>query len=135
MSIFLTLFIISLISISAMVGRKIFVLKNTNPTHTHDFAIEVPDLKEVGQIANKNWKKYSYLALVLTLRAYLISFNFLKKKYKILKNKIKEIKRKDSKVSTVQKEIEANKFLKMMSDYKKKISKIKKKIKEEEGLN
>ncbi len=135
MSIFLTLFIVSLVSISAMIGRKIYVLKNTHITYTHDFAIEVPDLKEVGQIANKNWKKYSYLALVLTLRTYLISFNFLKKKYKILKNKIKEIKRKNNKIDTVQKEIEANKFLKMMSDYKKKISKIKKKIKEEEGLN
>lgn len=135
MSIFLTLFIISLISISVMVGRKVYMLKNTQVVYTHDFAIEVPDLKEVGQMANQSWKKYSYLALVLTLRAYLISFNFLKKKYKVLKNKIRNIKRRDNKVNTVQKEIEANKFLKMMSDYKKKIKKIKKRIKEEEGLN
>ncbi|MDQ3075531.1 MAG: hypothetical protein M3Q34_00145 [bacterium] len=120
-----------------MIVRKLVVLKNRQILNTgkftHDFAIEVPDFEEVKGAAQKNLKKYSYEALVATLRVYILSTNLLKNKYKIAKERIQKIKR-GGKANLIVEPKEENKFLKMMSDYKRKIKKIKKKIKQEEGL-
>lgn len=122
-----------------MIGRRLVILKRKHvlraEAFTYDFAIEVPDFDEVKDVAHKNLKKISYKALVYTLRAYLISLNILKNKYKELSERIKKMKNRNGDDAQVPEIREANKFLKMMTEYKTKITKIKKKIKEEEGLN
>jgi hypothetical protein len=103
----------------------------------YDFVINVPDIEEVRDITNKNLSKAGYFLLVVVLRAYLLSLNFLKQKYLLLKQKINEIKqqRRLKKGIEITETREENKFLQKISEYKAKIRKIKKKIKEEEGLN
>lgn len=120
--------------ISIMIGRKLFIIKhNTNQSYAHDFAIEVPDLEEVKDVTNSNFKKYSYKTLVVMVRFYVLTLDFLKVKYKILEEKIKRIKlRKNQK--NIPEIKEANKVLSMISEYKKKIKNIRKRIKEEEGI-
>ena len=143
MSILLTSFFISLVGISTMIGRRLVVIKNKQTINAesfaHDFAIEVPDLEEVKDVTSKNLRNLGFVLLVATLRIYILSLDFLKKKYKILKNKIKEARQKRmgklGNMSNISEEREANKFLQMMSEYKTKIRKIKRKIREEEGLN
>ncbi|MCX6747816.1 MAG: hypothetical protein NTW98_02640, partial [Candidatus Nomurabacteria bacterium] len=72
MSILLISFFISLVGISAMIGRRLVILKRKHvlraEAFTYDFAIEVPDFDEVKDVAHKNLKKISYKALVYTLR-------------------------------------------------------------------
>lgn len=141
MSIFLILFFIALLSISFMIVRKLFVLKklglNNREFGDEDFVFIVPDLEEIGGVASKNLKKVGYVALVSTIRVYMISSNLLKKKYADIKEKVREIKNKNNiGPKVVDPEIkEASKFLKVVGEYKTKIKRIKRKIKEEEGLN
>ena len=102
-----------------------------------DFAFVVPDLEKISGIVGKELKKVGYITFVSGLRIYMLSFNFLKNKYKNLKVKIRDIKSKNNIGTQIikRKKQEASKFLKVVSEYKTKIKKIKRKIKEEEGLN
>jgi len=127
----------SLVGIVAMITRKVLTDPNNITEDLHNFAINVPDLEKVKEVANRNVRKLSYRTLVATLRTYLITLNFLKGRYQVLKNKINKLNKKVNPSSAVStpKTREANKFLVMISDYKKKIKNIKRKIEEEEGLN
>lgn len=111
------------------------VLKNTqfSVPADFDFMVEVPDLAEVKTILHKKSRRYGYIALVVTIRAYVLTSHALKQKSETLWQLIKRKLAKRNKEKT---HVEAeNKFLTRISEYKNRIRRIKEKIKEEEGLN
>jgi septal ring factor EnvC (AmiA/AmiB activator) len=92
---------------------------------------ELSYLKEVKHITIQGAKKHGYSLLVIAVRFYIQSTNFLREKYKEIKTKIKEKINKNH-INGEKKEI--SKFLKIIGDYKNKIREIKHKIKREENL-
>lgn len=130
MYLLLTSFFISLFSITFMIGRKLVLLKNGNITELETQEFEFPNLKELRHSTIQNLKKYGKIALIVIIRSYLRSKNFLKNKYQILKIEVKKIHRKRN----AEGKTEVSKFLKTMSEYKQKIREIKHQIKEEENL-
>lgn len=141
MNLFLTLFFVSFLGIFILLSRKIFILKRMNLQNVNleeDLALNVPDLEEIKVFLGKNFKKYGYITLYITVKIYLLSRNTIKKytvkTIRIIKsriNKNKEIETENTEKKT--KEISA--FLKMIKEYKDKIKRIKYKIKKETGLN
>jgi len=136
MSVFLILFLISTFGIALLVGRKMLVLKNTeySAPSDFDFLIEVPDFKEVKTILHQKSRRYGYIALVITIRTYVLMSHTLKRKSETLWQFIKRRLARRNKVKVPHEEAE-NKFLTKVSEYKRRIQRIKEKIKEEEGLN
>jgi len=136
MYIYLSLFFISLFTITFMVMRRVVLLKEAKIHPGTELMLDVPDLEEIKIIAANKFRIYGYVMLVGSIRLYVKSSHLLKNKYKATKETVKHLHRKYiSKSSAEVKTKEASKFLKMMGDYKKKVTAIKKKIKEEEGLN
>jgi len=137
MYISLILFFIALTGIATLLARKIFVLKHANIHHPKDLELEfeVPDLDEVKKFANKKIKRYGYMALVSTIRLYIIGGSFLKNKSMIVLKTIKS-KLPGKKITKIDKDgnIETSAFIKTISEYKHKIKKIKHRIKKEEGI-
>ena len=135
MSLILILFFVSLSGIIIMIGRKLVLLRNgqsfSEDSGNGRVLFEVPYIREIRHVTIKNLKKYGHVSLVMTLRFYIRSNNFLKNKYEETKIRIRKMTKKGPDVS-LQIEVEENKFLKMISDYKHKIREIKKKINEEE---
>ncbi|MEK7588438.1 MAG: hypothetical protein AAB438_01330 [Patescibacteria group bacterium] len=136
MYIYLSLFFISLFSITFMVMRRVVLQKDINTQEDTELILDVPDLEEIKVITIRKFKIYGYIVLVSSLRIYVKSSHLFKNKYSEVKDTVKNLHnkyvRKNKKV--VEKK-EVSKFLKMMGDYKRKIRTIKEKIKEEEGLN
>lgn len=126
----LILFFGSLLGISFMIGRKFMALQEGVVFH-HNENITEDSYEEWKHSTVKNFKKYGYLGLVATIRFYIHSLNFIKRQYETIKMKIKEIHAKKLETEGIKK-VEANKFLKMISEYKRKIRTIKHQIKEEE---
>jgi hypothetical protein len=114
-----------------MIGKKLVVLQNGQILH-RDKILRDSSLEEWKYIAVQNLKKYSYSGLVATIRLYVHFSNFLKIKYQATKVKIKNMYVKKLQKKEARKP-EANKFLKMISEYKYKIRRIKHQIKEEES--
>ncbi len=118
-----------------MVGRKLALVRNgeiPEPEHAHPF---VPDIEKAKHFTYQNIKKYEHLALVWILRIYVRLSSFLKLKYAELKTKIKiRLMKKRTDGVVEMSGAEANKFLKIISDYKHRIRHIKHKIKKEEGI-
>lgn len=136
MTIILILFFVSLLGIAIMIGRKLVLLQTgTIPARAenepHPF---VPDLEKVKEVANRNAKRYGYLATVIVIRFYVRSSNFLKSKSRNIREKIKSLieKNKNGENGQTAGPQEVNKFLRMVSDYKHKLRGIKHRIKEEE---
>ena len=130
--ILLVLFFASLISIIAMIGRKLVTLKHEEiPNHHEEVLFELPYLKEVKHITIASVRKSGYALLVGTVRFYVRSTDLLKNKYREIRNKIKNMIAK-SHATGEKKEI--SKFLKIIGDYKQKIREITHKIKKEENL-
>jgi hypothetical protein len=115
-----------------MVGRKWAILQNGEFLPLKDNVFyKAEHLEEWKNTAVKSLKNYGYKGLVGTIRFYFRSTNFLKRKYQEIKTEMEE--RRERKLSENGiKKVEANKFLKMISEYKHKIRKIKHQIKEEE---
>lgn len=130
MYLLLTSFFISLFSITFMVGRKLVLLRNSDTATLETQEFEFPNLKELKHNTTQNFKKCGKIALIVIIRSYLRSKNFLKNKYQILKIKVRKIHRKRN----AEGKTEVSKFLKTMSEYKQKIREIKHQIKEEENL-
>ena len=126
----LILFFGSLIGITFMIGRKLVVLQNNEALHESGMMRDAY-LEELKNSSIKNIKKYSYLGLVGTIRLYVHSVDFLKKKYETTKVKIKKIREKRRSINGMEKR-EVSKFLKLISEYRYKIRKIKHQIKKEE---
>jgi len=130
----LILFFGSLFGITFMIGRKLIVLQNGQLfTRRENTSYKIENLEEWRSLIVQNIKSYSYKGLVGTIRLYVRLANFLNRKYQEIKIKLKE--RQEKKLSENGNEkVEPNKFLKMISEYKRKIRKIKHQIKEEENL-
>lgn len=131
MNLLLILFFISLAGIIFMIGRKLILLQ-TEPVPTgSNFLFEIPDSKDVKHIAAKNIKKYGFILLVITIRSYVKTLNYTKKKSNELYDKAHKIITRN-KIETNNGNREVSKFLKKVSEYKQKINKIKHQIVEEE---
>ena len=131
------LFLISLAGIVVMIGRKLEYVRNGEIHHREDMPVEAPHFGELKTHFKQTLKNAGHAGLVLTLRAYVKSTNFLKNKYENIKESLERLqKRNQHLVTEISKEKkEANKFLKMMGDFKHKVREIKHKIKEEEEKN
>lgn len=113
------------------------VLLNNGQSSGNEFmdertSFEIPYTREIRGATIRNIRKYGHVSLVMTIRLYVRSNNFLKNKYEEVKVKVKDIhyKRRIKNGSRDRQEI--SKFLKIISDYKHKIRKIKQRIHEEE---
>ncbi len=131
----LILFFGSLIGITYMVGRKFKLIQDGQILNINEEEIfsKTPYFEEIKYATIKNTKRHGYILLVITIRIYFRSINFLKKKYREAKTKIREIYQKRQKRTPEEKK-EINSFLKMVSEYKNKIRRIKQQVKEEENL-
>lgn len=127
----LILFFLSLTSIIIMIGRKLVAIKHEQILSHEEVLFEVPYLEKAKHITIKNIKKHGYDILVVAIRSYIRSTNYLKNKYEEIKIKIKNRNQKNN-INGEKKEI--SKFLKIVADYKNKIREIKHKIKKEENL-
>lgn len=112
-----------------MVGRKLSVVRNGQMVESYHLHPFIPDLHKIRRLAFESIKKYGHLSLIVILRSYIKSSNFLKNKYNETKIKIKNINR--QKIMNGERQ-EISKFLKVISDYKHKIREIKHRIHEEE---
>ncbi|MDR3519896.1 MAG: hypothetical protein P4L63_03375 [Candidatus Pacebacteria bacterium] len=128
----LILFFGSLLGITFMIGRKLVMFPDGQGLHKNATTKD-SYLEEWKYIIIKNGKKYGYLGLVASVRAYVHFVSFLKRKYTTVKMKLSQVLDKKFKKGSVQKR-EVSGFLKMISEYKYKIRKIRHQIKEEEDL-
>ncbi|HEU0085477.1 MAG TPA: hypothetical protein VFQ59_00780 [Candidatus Paceibacterota bacterium] len=94
----------------------------------------VDDIEKLKYSTRKNVKRYGYLSLFAILRVYIHTANYLKKKSIELAKKIESKLVQSKTEGTNEEHKEANRHLKMVSEYLTKIRRMKKKIKEEEGL-
>lgn len=135
MYILLILFFISLAGIIFLIGRKVVLARNGAMVATEPVRPLIPDIQTIKYVVVKNTKRGGYTLLVLTVRFYIQSGNFLKAEYEKLKTRIINglEKNKDNVTGNLKEKREVNKFLKMVSDYKAKIRHIKHKIIEEEN--
>lgn len=127
----LTLFFISIIGITIMIGRKLLMLQNGKILQKEEFVFKAPDFEALKHLAIKKTKKHGYNILVTTIRLYFRSGNILKNKYQDIKTRIKDAYEKKSRRSQEEKEV--SRFLKTISEYKHKIRELKHRIKEEEN--
>ncbi len=130
----LTLFFISLASIILILGRKVMLVRSGHivvpETIHHPF---IPDIDRAKYVAAKGFRKFIYLATFVILRVYVKMVNFLKKAYSDTKTKIQNLNRKNH-IDNLSAKKEVNKFLKVMTNYKKKISVMKNRIDEGEKM-
>jgi hypothetical protein len=137
MSLPLILFFVSLAGITILIGKKLVLLKKAQNQNIiiEENSFKMPDIEEVRHVTTKHIRKFGYVALVITIRSYIRSSNFLKKTGKQVYEKAKDRfnKSKDRFIGDSKDKREVSKFLKMISEYKHKINKIKHKIKEEEN--
>ncbi|MES2023179.1 MAG: hypothetical protein V4439_00665 [Patescibacteria group bacterium] len=140
MQIELILFFASLAGIILMIGRKVLKLRQNfavdiQVIDAEKFLFEIPNLEDAKYVVMKHAKRYGFIALVITLRSYILTHNFLKKKHQELTIKAKNtINRYIPQKEKAIKQKEISGFLKTISEYKQKIQKIKHRIKEEEGI-
>lgn len=130
MYLLLILFFGSLLVISFMIGRKVWMLQSGHIFHK-DEAFLKNYLEELKHLAAKNIKKYGYAGLVTAIRLHIRSKKMASNKYQEIKIKINSMRSKKAKAGAEEKQ-EISKFLKIISEYKHKIREIKHKINEEE---
>ncbi len=129
----LIFFILSLVGIIVMIGRKLVVVRNGQTLvveHSHPF---IPDLQKMKHLTFKGAKKLSFIIIFIVLKSFIKSSNFVKTKskllYQILKNKFKKNKPLEE---TEKKEV--SKYLRVISEYRYKIRQMKHRIKADEGI-
>lgn len=136
MILILILFFVSLAGIILMIGKKLIleraILENMAIEKT---ILDIPRLGKIKDISIKRIRKYSFVLLVITIRYYVKSSNFLKKQSKGMVEKVKTKLIRKNNLSESNEKQEVSGFLKMISDYKQKVKRIKKIIKEEENEN
>ncbi len=130
-SISLITFFGSLISISALIGKKLLSIKNSGEYYlSKEASFELPYIDEVKHGVKTSIKKLENVILILILRIYMKTTNYFKTTSKKIKKNLR------NKILKNEKHIaqpEVSKFLKMVSDYKVKIKEIKHQIKKEEN--
>jgi hypothetical protein len=132
---FLILFFASLIGIMIMVGRKLSFVRKAQILGREDVLHPFdPHIEKIKHLAKTGAREYSYMALVATIRLYIKSLNFIKKKSYETKTKIEGIinKNKNGQVVNSESEEETNGFLDKVSEFKRKVKEIKRKVKREE---
>ena len=129
----LILFFVSLVGIIFMIGRKLSTLQSGQLSQGQESVSEAEYLEEWKHLALRSIKRHGYTALVVTIRFYVQSSNFLKSKRQEIKVWMKDMRGKKANGSSEERQA-VNNFLKMISEYKHKIREIKHKIKEEENL-
>jgi hypothetical protein len=133
MTLLLSLFFISLISITIMFGRKLAMIKEGGEIiENNQNTLEVPYVAEIKHITVRKVRRFGYVGLVTTIRLYFRSKNLIKTKYEDLKTKMKQVHKNEMLEGTNKKEM--SRFLKVMSDYKNKVRRIKHQIEEEEKI-
>jgi hypothetical protein len=132
MALILILFFISLLGIIIMLGRKISLLRAGSTPAETETPLPVPNLEKIRESAERNARRYGYLALVALIRLQVRVSNFLKVKWGTLREKIKNALARRKKTNGSARP-EVNKFLRMMSDYKEKVRRIKHRVHQEEN--
>ena len=131
MTIFLILFFLSLIGIIFMIAKKLLVLDKIQEKSNELPLFETPNLREIKQTAISSARFLGHKTLLLILRIYIISANFLKQRKNHLFEKVKKVLHKRGVVKTPEINPEPSKFIKMVSDYKRKIRRMTHRIKQE----
>jgi hypothetical protein len=116
-----------------MVWRKKALLQSGKVAteYTFEKRNEIEYLENLKKISVFNIKRSGHFMLVIILRLYLRSLNFLKEKWSELKKRIIQISETRNKNGEI---AQTSKFLKVMAEYKNKIREIKHKIQEEENI-
>lgn len=134
MNILFILFFLSLLGITVMVGRKVWLLPEgevVGEDYEHPF---VDDVERLKHATLHHSKKIGRLGLIATIRFYLKSRHFIKNKYETSKEKILKLNVKNGTNGEKVEKVEVSKYLKVISTYKNRIRALKHKIKEEENL-
>ncbi len=133
MYILFTLFFVSLLGIIFMIGRKLLLIQNGYVFKEETFALDGKYLEELKTKTVRSIQKLGFVTLVITIRIYVKVSNFFQSEFKEALEKIRNMRAKKSDGITIKIKRE-NKFLKMVSQYKRRIKKIKEKVKQEESL-
>lgn len=131
---FLFLFLVALIGIAVMLGRKVALVRGqeAEPVEILDHPF-IPDAEKLKEITNTHLRRFGFLALVVLIRYYVKISIWLRVKSEMLKMRIKNFRRKTRNGEIIT-PTEENAFLKMISDYKTKIREIKDRIHEQEKI-
>lgn len=134
--IFLTLFFVSIAGIVVLITKKLLQIEKLRIVSEDDvFFIDVPELEDAHYVLMRKIRRGGYVALVITIRAYLLGKHHTKKFIRKGYNKIDTFLQKYRKnKGVVETKKEASKFLKVIADYKKKVNEISDQIREEEGF-
>ncbi len=128
----LTLFFISLAIIILMIGRKVMLVRIgylvVPESLPHPF---IEDIDKVKYSALRGSKKVLHMGTFMIVRVYVKISNFIKKGYQNIKIKAQRFYHGNS-MDSLSSQKEVNKFLRVVTDYKKKISAIKSRIDQEE---
>lgn len=131
-TLFITLFLVSLLGIVYMIGRKLVLVRNGQIIlRDHEDAF-VPDVHKIRNFASMSMRQALYISTFLVLKLYVKTLNLFKKGYDLLKSLILYIIKTSHEKGIVSKR-ETNKVLKAIADYKKKISIMKNRIHEGEN--
>jgi hypothetical protein len=91
----------------------------------------VPHMHKIKHFSFRSLKRFVDITIIITLRFYVRFVNFVKNQYSKLRIKIMSMSQENPDGNGLLKK-EANKVLKVLSEYKNKISRMKKNIYEEE---
>ena len=134
MYLILTLFFISLLSITSMLGYKVSLARNGSLQMRDGVHLAFPDLHKIKKLTRRGLRRYGFIALVIVIKIYVKISLFAKQKFESAKSSIIKILRKNKKFNLEDsfEKREVSGFLKMVSEYKHKVKSIKHKIIEEE---
>jgi hypothetical protein len=128
----LILFFTSLFCIVVMIWRRLALVRSgsivVEENLPHPF---IPELHKIKRLSFKGLKKLLDIIIIIALRLYVKLVNFLKNQYGKIKMKIRSMSQENRDGSGLLNR-EANKVLKVVSEYKNKIHRMKKNIVEEE---
>ena len=131
----LILFFTSLFCIVVMMWHRLVLIRAgtivVEENLPHPF---VPDIHKVKQLTFKGLRKTADVTILMTLRSYVKLLNLAKVQYNKIQLKIRNMSKENPDGNGLLKK-EANKFLKVISEYKHKISRMKRNIHEEEEKN
>jgi len=141
MSLSLFFFLLSLLGIVLMIGRKLVLVRSGKYGSLNGEEIDIllfvtPNLEKIKLLTFRNVKRLGYFTVFATLRLMIKSSNFVKVKSRLLvgaiKNRLK--KDKDELIEEIVEKKEVSKYLRVISEYRQKIKRMKHIIKEREGI-
>ena len=133
MYIILTLFLVSLLGIVFMIGRKWALIQKGLVFEEERGMSEMEYLEDLQRSVKGGLRKFGFVLLVIGIRLYVKTTAFIAN---VFRAGVEEIDKLYSRIG-VQNPIETpepNKFLKKMGEYKKKVKRIKDRVRREEDL-